>query len=277
MKEKILIFILLHSPSLISSLSGNCDEATANKDYFDCRDKYKEGTTCSIITNIIDSCSSVLANCRSDEEVQDINADLIKANLAGQNTSLEDCEIVNKYRADGLLGNITRRNCTPEEDTQIKRDFHDCAYNVSNQLQPIKDTIPRETVNQVICDTLKNASDTCKGILNKCAVQAKNEEDLYNAQLENNKKFLQEMLNVTTDAPTLESCNIKPRVSILQAASDAINHIAGVYESTKEIEKALSGESESKEQMITVESAGNGLVLNKSLITLLPAIFKLFR
>jgi len=180
--------------------------------------------------------------------IKDINVDLIKANLA-QNRSLDDCDIVNEYRSEGLLGSV-KANCTPEEKTQIKRDFFNCSYSIVEVVETLGN-LTLINLNKIICDTIQNVTTSCKGLLGQCSGLT-DRDQIYSAQMENIKTYIQDKLNVSDTVAAVDLCKLSAQV---EAGMDLFNDVVN---SAKEIKKALvdGNESSSQQQQIGVHTSG---------------------
>jgi len=268
----MLLYLALLLLTLVHSLRGECVEESVYKQYADCekqiKEQYQSVSTCAIITHIIDDCPEILKSCKSDVEIKDIHADLIKENIAHK-ISLDDCEIVGKYRAEGFLGTSIPPNCTKEMDTKLRSDFQNCSTKLADAVVP---SVPDKTnftkvevLVQVTCDTLLKLSTQCKGILDECITE-EDKTALFNEQLKSLTSHLQTVLNTTESLPSLSSCNATEPDSIADVASN----IASIYSSTKKIVKALSeNENSNREHILFGSGSPGSLTGHLSMSTLL--------
>jgi len=260
--------------TLVIPVTGDCDEVAINTEYSDCRNKYKEDsglTHCAIISNIIGDCSVLLESCRSAVEIKDINADLIKANIA-QNISLHGCDIVEDYRSDGLVGPEHQPpNCTAEQEIQLKSDFENCTYAHTTRLETDKDNIQTQTVDKVMCDTLQNVSDACRGMLDQCFKTEKQEEE-FNAQMEIIFTYIKVWLPSST--VSYVACNVTTPQDDIDLV---MNNIKNVFEYTKKIVGSLSESRDTVLQHLDngADGAGTHITQNTSLIMVLLTILHL--
>jgi len=265
----VQLLVFLGSFSL-QAVQGDCDEAKTNGAYFACRDNFMEGSACSIITNIIVNCSSVLSTCRSEAEIKDINVDLIKANIA-QNKSLEGCPIVEEYREEGLLGSL-RKNCTAEETTHMKRAFNNCSFGIANTVDNLQQNLSLASINQIVCNAVENVTAQCKELLTRCD-KLTDKETIYTAQLENIKTFIQEKFGVSDEASVMDLCKISTKVTT------GVQIINDVVDSAKKIKEALvdGDESARQQHQIGVETSGVRYQTVLSVLHLLPFLLMLLR
>jgi len=264
---QVLVFLSTFS---LQAVQGDCDEAKTNGAYFACRDNFMEGSACNIITNIIVNCSSVLSTCRSEPEIKDINVDLIKANIA-QNKSLEGCPIVEEYRAEGLLGS-KRKNCTAEETTHMKRSFNNCSYGIAGTIENLQQNLSLPTINQIVCNAVENVTAQCKELLNRCD-KLTDKEQIYTAQLENVKTFIQDKVGVSDEVSVMDLCKISTKVTTgVEVINDVVN-------SAKKIKEALvdGDESASQQHQIGVETSGVRYSTVLSVLHFLPFLLMLLR
>jgi len=245
---------LINNLLLVNLVLGECIEDTVYKEYTDCehriKEQYQNITSCTIITHIIDECPDILRSCKSDAEIQDIHADLIKENIA-QNISLEDCEVVKKYRSEGWLGTSVPANCTKEMDQKLRGDFNTCSSEVAANVTIILNNTDQLSRNftKVTCDTLTTLSENCKGILDECITEI-DKNALFEEQLRNITTHLQSLMNTTEVMPPLNSCNTTQTTSV-----NVADDIANIYSSTKKIVKALSENEKSNPHQILFGSS----------------------
>jgi len=265
--EQVLVLLLVSSSSLVA---GVCDTETEKENFETCRTNITNGTgtLCEKVSNIIENCS-VLLTCRSEEQVKQINAELLNQNTVNGSETLEGCAVVEEYRQEGLLGAI---NCTEDQNTKFTSDFRECTYSISEGLVAMKDNITLLNINQVVCGTLKNASTSCKGMLDRCR-EVENKEEIFTNQMENIQNYIQTKLemNDTITFPTLQFCKVT--TDIINTGNDIVNFA----KSTLGIKQVLSQEENigEQQQQIGVESSGiNPLQL--SWFVVLPLVLVLF-
>eukprot|EP00088_Acartia_fossae_P031987 TRINITY_DN32784_c0_g1_i1.p1 TRINITY_DN32784_c0_g1~~TRINITY_DN32784_c0_g1_i1.p1 ORF type:complete len:202 (+),score=5.69 TRINITY_DN32784_c0_g1_i1:74-607(+) len=171
-----------------------------------------------------------------------------------------------------MLFDDRRKNCSQEDDLEIRKNFQTCTYNITNKFtKNINDTgVFKPPCEDKVCEMLNNCSRDCSGILYSCNPVV-NRTIIFGSALNSSIHYIKSLSHREDKVITLELCNITLPSSNYIAQETLLHILQGLNE---EIERNSTQFTESPLVLSTQESndSNKGILLDVKLKYLVSII-----